>query len=451
MGRLFGTDGIRGEANQYPIDAMTAISVGQAISHLFKREGRQPRVVMGKDTRISGDMLEGSLGAGIISMGGNPYLAGVLPTPGVAFVARSMGADAGIVISASHNPYPDNGIKIFSGDGFKLSHEHEGAIEELVMGGRLPGMVASARGMGRIKRIEDVSGKYTVFLKDTFPRGLSMTGVKIVIDTANGATYRVAPDVFAELGAEVKVIHNHPNGININDHCGSQYTQDLQEQVKSGGADIGLAFDGDGDRLIAIDERGRRITGDQIMIICAKVLKEEGRLKNDLVVSTIMSNLGMRVACKRLGFKHHASKVGDHHVLEDMRRLGAVVGGEESGHLVFLDHHTTGDGILAAIQLVAAMLKEGKAVSSLADQMDLYPQRLINVAVSRKPEIHTLPQVVEVIREVERELGEEGRVVVRYSGTEDLCRVMVEGPTEDLTERYCKRVAEAVEGALGKT
>jgi len=449
VGKLFGTDGIRGEADQYPMDAMTAFSVGQAIAHLFKKPDHQPRVIIGKDTRISGDMLEDSLGAGIVSMGGTPCLVGVLPTPGIAFATRNMDADAGIVISASHNPYQDNGIKIFSGDGFKLSDEQERIIEGLVSGGKLPRFAQSAKGEDSAERRADVFERYVAFLKDTFPGNLSLAGTKIIIDAANGAAYQVAPRVFADLGAEIKVIHDKPNGININDNCGSQYTQDLQERVRDGGADMGLAFDGDGDRLIAIDERGRRITGDQSILICAKALKDEDRLKNDLVVTTVMSNLGLVIACKNLGFRHHASKVGDRYVLEDMRRLGAVIGGENSGHLIFLDHHTTGDGIMAALQLIAVMLKEGKAMSQLACLMNIYPQKLINVEVREKPEITTVPQIVEAIKVVERGMGEKGRVLVRYSGTQNLCRIMVEGPTEDLTEKYCNQVARVVKEALG--
>jgi phosphoglucosamine mutase len=303
--------------------------------------------------------------------------------------------------------------------------------------------------MGQAKRIEDVQGRYIVFLKNTFPRPLSIEGMKIVIDAANGATYRVAPQAFTELGAQVDVIYDEPNGININDHCGSQHTQDLEKHVVEKGAAIGLAFDGDGDRLIAVDEKGRTITGDQILVICAKVLKDIGKLKNDLLVSTVMSNLGLTVACKKLGFKHHASKVGDRYVLEDMQRLGAVIGGEESGHVIFLNHHTTGDGIITAIQLIAAVIKEGKPLSELAAMMDIYPQKLINVEVNSKPDISTVPQVVEAVKHVEKELGEEGRVLVRYSGTQNVCRVMVEGPTDEVTEKYCSQIAEIIKTALG--
>jgi phosphoglucosamine mutase len=430
MGKLFGTDGIRGEANRHPMDSAMAFSVGQAVTHLFK-------------------MLESSLEAGISSMGGISYLVRVLPTPGIAFIAQSMRADAGIVISASHNPYQDNGMKIFGGNGFKLSDEQEEVLEDLILSQKLPEMVPHARDMGRSHRMEDAPGRYIVFLKNTFPRDLSMEGMKIVIDAANGATYKVAPAAFTELGVDVEVIHNNPNGLNINDNCGSQYTQDLEKRVADSGADIGLAFDGDGDRLIAVDEKGRKITGDQIMIICAKVLKDQGKLKNDLLVSTVMSNLGLTIACKKHGFKHHASKVGDRYVLEDMQRLDSVIGGEESGHMIFLNHHTTGDGILTAMQLMAAMIKEDKPLSELATMMDVYPQKLMNVDVKSKPEVSTVPQLVEAIKQVEAELGDQGRVLVRYSGTQNCCRVMVEGPTDELTEKYCQQIADEVSTVLG--
>jgi phosphoglucosamine mutase len=449
MGKLFGTDGVRGEANRYPMNAEIAFAIGQAVVYILKKERHRPRIVIGKDTRISGYMLESSLESGITSMGGNPYLLGVLPTPGIAFIAQSMRADAGIVISASHNPYQDNGIKIFSGSGFKLSDEQEGEIEDLMLSNKLHNLVPPVKDMGQAFRMDDVHGRYIVFLKNTFPRDLSMEGMKIVIDTANGATYRVAPDTFWELGADIEIIHNTPNGININDKCGSQHTQDLRKKVVESGAAIGLAFDGDGDRLIAVDEKGQEITGDQILLICATILKEQGRLKNDLLVSTVMSNLGLRVACKRYGFKYHASKVGDRYVLEDMLNLGSVIGGEESGHMIFLDHHTTGDGIVTAMQLIAAMVRTGRPLSELAKMMDIYPQKLINVDVQSKPDVATVPQIMEVISRVEKELGDDGRVLVRYSGTQNMCRVMVEGPSNDVTEKYCKEIADAVKSAIG--
>ena len=449
MGKLFGTDGIRGEANRYPMNAQIAFGVGQAVAHLFKKENHRVRVIIGKDTRISGYMLEGSLEAGVTSMGGNPYLVGVLPTPGIAFITQSMRADAGIVISASHNPFEDNGIKIFNAAGFKLSDEQEETIEDLILNDKLNGFLPAPKDMGQAFRIGDVQGRYIVFLKNTFPRELSMEGMKIVLDVANGATYKVAPDAFFELGAHVEVIHNTPDGQNINDGCGSQHTEALRKKVVESGAALGLAFDGDGDRLVAIDEKGKEITGDQILLICAQVLKEQGKLKNDLLVSTVMSNLGLRIACKKKGLRYHASKVGDRYVLEDMLRLGGVVGGEDSGHMLFLDHHTTGDGVVTAMQLIAAMVRSGKPLSELSRIMDVFPQKLINVDVKRKPEIKEVPELAAAVREVEKDLGDEGRVLVRYSGTQNMCRVMVEGPSAAITEKYCSQLAEVVRRSLG--
>jgi phosphoglucosamine mutase len=448
MGKLFGTDGIRGEANRYPMNAEIAFALGQAIVYILKKRHTRPRIVIGKDTRISGYMLEGSLESGITSMGGNPYLLGVLPTPGIAFIAQSMRADAGIVISASHNPYQDNGIKIFSGNGFKLSDDQEETIEDLMLSNTLHTLVPAVKDMGQAFRLEDVHGRYIVFLKNTFPRNLSIEGMKIVIDTANGATYKVAPETFWELGAEIEVIHNAPNGTNINDKCGSQHTQNLRKKVVESGAAIGLAFDGDGDRLIAVDEKGQEITGDQILLICAKMIKEQEKLKNDLLVGTVMSNLGLRVACRKYGFRYHASKVGDRYVLEDMLKLGSIIGGEESGHMIFLDHHTTGDGIVTAMQLLAAMVRAGKSLSELAKMMDIYPQKLINVDVKSKPDIKKVPKVMKAIKRIEKQLGDDGRVLVRYSGTQNICRVMVEGPSDEVTEKYCTEIAEIVRNVL---
>ena len=449
MGKLFGTDGIRGEANQYPMTPEIAFGVGRAMAHLFKKNGHRAVVIIGKDTRLSGYMLESSLEAGITSMGGYSYLVGVMPTPAIAFVTQSMRADAGVVISASHNPFQDNGLKIFGGDGYKLSDEQEDFIEDLILNNKLSDLVPRGPDIGKAYRLDGVNGRYIVFAKNTFPRNLSMEGMKIVLDTANGATYKVAPDTFHELGANIEVIHKTPNGTNINDGCGSQHTEILRKKVVENGAALGLAFDGDGDRLIAVDEKGREITGDQIMVICANILKREGKLKNDLLVTTVMSNLGLTVACKKYGFKHHASKVGDRYVLEDMKRLDGIIGGEEAGHMIFLDHHTTGDGIIAALQLAAAMIKEGKPLSELARMMDIFPQKLINVDVKRKPDIEDVPKLVEAIRQAESELGGEGRVLVRYSGTQNMCRVMVEGPSDAVTEKYCRQIADVVKSELG--
>jgi phosphoglucosamine mutase len=449
MGKLFGTDGIRGEANRYPMSAEIAFGVGQAMAHLFKKKGHRSVVIIGKDTRISGYMLESSLEAGITSMGGQAYLVGVLPTPGIAFATLSMRADAGVVISASHNPYQDNGLKIFGGDGYKLTDAQEEVIEDLILNNKLTDMLPPAKDMGRAARLEGVNGRYIVFLKNTFPRNLSLEGIKIALDTANGATYRVAPDTFVELGADVEVIHKTPDGMNINDQCGSQHTERLKRKVVECGAAIGLAFDGDGDRLIAVDEKGNEITGDQILIICANMLKKDGKLKKDLLVSTVMSNLGLTVACKKYGFRHHASKVGDRYVLEDMQRLGAIIGGEDAGHMIFLDHHTTGDGIIAALQLVTVMIREGKPLSELARQMDIFPQKLINVDVKSRPDLSAVPRIVEVIKQVEQELRDEGRVLVRYSGTQNMCRIMVEGPSPEVTEKYCWQIADVVKQEIG--
>ncbi len=449
MGRLFGTDGIRGEAYRYPMDAETAFAVGQALTRVLGKRHRTTKVVIGKDTRVSGDMLESALEAGVRSAGGAPCLVGVLPTPGVAFVTANGQADAGVVVSASHNPYQDNGIKVFSGVGFKLSDEQQEAIEDLVLGGRLPRMTPPSSDTSPVRRLDDATSRYVTFLKNTFPHDLSAKGLKMVLDTANGATYQVAPAVFAGLGAEVIVIHDTPDGLNINRDCGSEHTEDLAKTVAENRAAIGLAFDGDGDRLIAVDEKGAKLTGDQVLIICALMLKEAGRLKNDLLVSTIMSNMGLSAACRKYGLRNHAARVGDRYVLEDMQRLGAVLGGEESGHVIFLDHHTTGDGILAGIQLVAAMLNAGRPLSEMAGLMEVFPQRLVNVEVKSKPEIESVPEIIEAIRQVEAALGQEGRVLVRYSGTQDMCRVMVEGPTEEITERYALQLAGVVKAAIG--
>lgn len=449
MGKLFGTDGIRGEANKYPMDATMAFEVGQALTRVLKDEGKHGRVIIGKDTRRSGYMLESALEAGITSMGGTVEMLGVLPTPGIAYITESMRADAGVVVSASHNPFQDNGIKIFSGNGFKLSDDQEGQIEELILGGTLKSLVPQGRDLGRAHRLDDAIGRYVVFLKNTFPRDLSLDGVKIAMDVGNGATYKVAPMVFRELGADVTVINDEPNGYNINDNCGSQHTERLREVVRETGSLIGLAYDGDGDRLIAVDELGNEIRGDQVLMICARQLQLDGQLPHDLLVTTIMSNLGLRVAAEKYGMKHHASGVGDRNVLEDMQRLGGMVGGEDSGHMIFLNHHTTGDGTLSSLQLVATVLRSGQPLSELAKVMDIFPQKLINVDVSSKPPVEQIGGLAEAIARVERELEGKGRVLVRYSGTQNMCRVMVEGPTEELTEMYAAQIADVVKAAIG--
>ncbi len=451
MGRMFGTDGVRGIANVHPMTAEMALEIGRAAAYVCKKHPKQRhKIVIGKDTRVSGYMLESALTAGICSMGVDVLQVGPLSTPGIAFLTRSMRADAGMVISASHNPYQDNGIKIFSRSGFKLPDAEEDEIEDLITSGRIKDIRPTAEEIGRAERIEDASGRYIVFCKNTFPEDQTLEGMKIVLDCANGATYRLAPAVFSELGADVSAIHCEPDGININDRCGSQHTGDLSARVRETGADVGLAFDGDGDRLIAVDERGIQISGDQVMAVCARMYKDLGLLKNNLVVATVMSNFGFFAALKRLGIREGVSKVGDRYVLEMMQEKGGVLGGEESGHIIFLNHHTTGDGIISALQLLWAMKWSGRPLSELAEVMTLSPQKIINVDVADKPPLETLAGLQEKIREAEAELGDQGRVLIRYSGTQSMCRVMVEGPTEEMTGRLTLALADAVKECIGR-
>ena len=451
MGRLFGTDGIRGEANRYPLDGPTAFIVGQAITRFLKNGGKNTRIIIGRDTRITGEMLERALESGIMSMGGTPCPVGVLPTPGIAYMAKILEADAGIVISASHNPYQDNGIKLFAGSGLKMTDSEEASIEDLIMEGGLTDEAPLSSGVGRIENVDEVMERYVSFIAGTISDDVSIRGMRVVLDTANGATHEAAPLLFSRLGAHMEVIHNKPDGLNINRNCGSQHTLDLQRRVRETGAQLGIAFDGDGDRLIAVDEKGREITGDQILLICAAALKEQGRLKNNLIVSSVMSNMGLTAACKRLGIERHASRVGDRRIIEEMMRLGAVAGGEESGHIILLDHHTTSDGMITALQVMADMVRKKATLSELASRMDVYPQKLINVPVSRKPVLSTVASVQDLILSVEKELGSEGRVLVRYSGTQNVCRVMVEGPSVEVTDKYCRLIAEQVSAALGES
>jgi phosphoglucosamine mutase len=449
MGKLFGTDGVRGVANEYPMTAEMALNIGRSTGYLFKRRGHTPRIIIGKDTRVSGYMLESALVSGICSMGVNALLVGPLPTPGIAFATSSMRADAGIVISASHNPFQDNGIKIFSSDGFKLPDERELEIEKLIFSNSMDALRPSPSELGKAYRIDDARGRYIVFLKNTFPNEYTLEGTKIVLDCAHGATYRVAPDAFFELGADVTSLFDEPNGENINDNCGSQHPETLAEEVVKRKADVGFAFDGDGDRLITVDEKGSVLTGDQIMAMCAREMKEEGRLNNNLLVSTVMSNIGLGIALKELGIENAITKVGDRYVLEEMQAKRASIGGEESGHVIFLQHHTTGDGIITALQVLAVMKKLQKPLSELAKVMTVFPQKLINVDVKSKPELSTIPEIDEVIRDVEEHLGDKGRVLVRYSGTQPMCRVMVEGPTPEDTEKHCRQIADVIRGKLG--
>jgi len=438
MGKLFGTDGIRGVANEYPITCEMAVDIGRAVAHLFRAGTGRSKIVIGKDTRISGDMIEYALVSGICSMGVDAVLADILPTPGIAYMTSSMGANAGIVISASHNPFYDNGIKIFNKEGFKLSDEKEKEIER-----------KTVRDTGRAFKIEDAGKNYIKFLRSALPEGFNLNGMKIVIDCANGATYQVAPELFKKLGADVESIYTEPDGKNINENCGSQHPEALIEIVLKKEADIGLAFDGDGDRLIAVDENGSVLTGDQILAVCANMLKLNSKLNNNLVISTIMSNMGLKVALKDLGIEHIMTNVGDRYVMEQMVSSGSVLGGEDSGHTIFLNHHTTGDGILSALKLIESMKFESKPLSELKKVMTVFPQSLINVEVKSKPEISSIPAVQEAIRSVEKDLGEKGRVLVRYSGTQPICRVMVEGPTEEETQRYCEQISDVIQKELG--
>jgi phosphoglucosamine mutase len=450
MGRMFGTDGVRGIANVHPMTAEMALEIGRATAYVCKKHPkRRHTIVIGKDTRVSGYMLESALTAGICSMGVDVLLIGPLSTPGIAFITRSMRADAGLVVSASHNPYQDNGIKIFSHEGFKLPDAEENEIEDLITTGRIKDIRPTADEIGKARRIDDAGGRYIVFCKNTFPENQTLEGMKIVLDCANGATYKAAPTIFYELGATVHAIHCEPDGTNINAHCGSQHTEDLAAKVIESGADIGLAFDGDGDRLIAIDEKGARLTGDHLMAICAKMYKELGLLKNNLVVSTVMSNFGFFTAMRKLGIQSGVSKVGDRYVLEMMQEKGAILGGEESGHIICLNHHTSGDGIIAALQLLWAMRLYRQPLSELAQIMTLSPQKIVNVNVTDKPPLEDIPILQEAIRIAEMELGDKGRVLIRYSGTQSMCRVMVEGPTQEMTDRLTDSLAAMVTKCIG--
>jgi len=449
LGKLFGTDGIRGRANEYPMTVEMALNIGKATAHLFKREGHVPKIIVGKDTRLSGYMFENAIISGICSMGVNAISVGVIPTPGIAFLTSSMRADAGIVISASHNPLQDNGIKIFSGDGFKLPDEKELAIEQLILENNMKKLHPAPGDAGKMYRMDDAGGRYTVFLKHAFPKELTLEGTRIVLDCANGATYKVAPETFFELGAEVITLFDRPDGKNINAHCGSQYPERLAEEVIKRRAGVGFAFDGDGDRLIAVDEKGKILTGDQILAICADMIKKDGYLTNNLVVRTVMSNIGLSIAFRNLGIDSILTKVGDRYVIEEMLNKGAVIGGEDSGHLIFLQHHTTGDGIITALQVLTAIKKSGKPLSELSDIMTVFPQALINIDVKTTPDLSTVPEIVHIIQDTEKVLGNNGRVLVRYSGTQNMCRVMVEGPTHEETERYCRRIADVVKKKIG--
>ncbi|HET97955.1 MAG TPA: phosphoglucosamine mutase [Desulfurivibrio alkaliphilus] len=427
MRRLFGTDGIRGEANLYPMTTEIAMQVGRGIAFLVKRQRRRHRIVIGKDTRLSGYMIENALAAGICSMGVDILLVGPLPTPGIAFITTSMRADAGLVISASHNPFQDNGIKIFAHDGYKLPDAEELAIEELIFSQKMATLRPTADEIGRASRIEDARGRYIVFLKNTFPAQYTLDDFHIVLDCAHGATYGVAPAVFTELGAKVTCLGVEPDGTNINRECGALCPELMASKVRELGADIGIALDGDGDRLIVADEEGEILNGDQVMAICAADLMARKKLRKKTLVATVMSNLGLELFMRQLGGRLERTQVGDRYVVERMRAKGYNFGGEQSGHLIFLDHNTTGDGILAALRLLVVMIKENRKLSELAGRMTVLPQVLKNVRLERKVAISAIPGLKQQVVQMEAALGADGRILIRASGTEPLIRVMVEG------------------------
>ncbi|MBI5441998.1 MAG: phosphoglucosamine mutase [Deltaproteobacteria bacterium] len=448
--KLFGTDGVRGIANVEPMTTEMMVKLGRAAAHVFKerRPGRH-RIVIGKDTRLSGYMLENALAAGICSMGVDILLVGPLPTPGIAFITSSMRADAGVVISASHNPFQDNGIKFFDRDGFKLPDEVEAEMEAHIFNGALEHVRPVATEVGKAARVDDAVGRYVVFLKSTFPSRLTLEGVKVVVDCANGAAYKVAPAVFEELGAEVVRLGVTPNGVNINEECGSLHPSCVAATVRETGAHLGIALDGDADRVIVVDERGEEVDGDHIMAICGRKLQSAGKLQGGTVVATVMSNLGLERSLAEAGIRLERARVGDRYVVEAMRAQGYNFGGEQSGHLIFLDHATTGDGVLAALQLLAVMVESGKPLSELAKVMTAVPQVLLNVKVRERRPLASLPQVTAEVAAVERELGSAGRVLVRYSGTEAKLRVMIEGDDEGRIRNYADRIVEAVRREVG--
>ena len=450
MRRLFGTDGVRGTANIYPMTSEIAMQIGRATAFLVKDKAQGHRIVIGKDTRISVYMIENALAAGICSMGVDVLLVGPLPTPGIAFITSSMRADAGVVISASHNPFQDNGIKIFSRDGFKLPDEMEADIEDLIFSQKMAALRPVADEIGKATRIDDSKGRYIVFLKNTFPQKYTLDNFHIVLDCAHGATYGVAPHVFEELGAKVTAIGVKPDGKNINHQCGALHPELVASKVKEVGADIGIALDGDGDRLIVVDEKGAIVDGDHLMAICAADLMARKKLRKKTLVATVMSNLGLEAAMARMGGHLLRTKVGDRYVVEEMRANKYNFGGEQSGHLIFLDHSTTGDGILAALQLLSIMIKHNQPVSKLAEIMESFPQVLKNVRTSKPLDLTTLPEFQKTCRQMEEKLGAEGRILVRLSGTEPLVRVMLEGKDHGQIDQMADELCALLRKADGQ-
>jgi phosphoglucosamine mutase len=451
MKKLFGTDGVRGVANVHPMTTEMAMQLGRAAAYIFKGgRKRRHRIVIGKDTRLSGYMLENALVAGICSMGVDVLQVGPLPTPGIANITSSMRADAGVVISASHNAFQDNGIKFFSADGFKLPDELELKIENLIESKKIDALRPTATEVGKAYRIEDAAGRYIVFLKNTFPQEMDLSGLKIVLDCANGAAYKVAPAVFEELGAEVIPLGVKPNGININAGCGSLHPEVISEAVKQHRADIGIALDGDADRVIVCDEFGNEVDGDHIMAICATDMLKRKLLQRKTLVATVMSNMGLDIALRKAGGKIVKTDVGDRYVVEAMRKGGYNLGGEQSGHMIFLDYSTTGDGILSALQLLAVMRREEKTLSELAEIMIPLPQVLCNTRVREKVDIYSISEVASRIKNVEGKLGNEGRVLIRYSGTEPLLRVMIEGQDKYEITTWANEICDLVKKQIGE-
>ena len=445
MKRLFGTDGVRGHANRYPTTCEVALLLGKAVASVLSDKNKKKRVIIGKDTRLSGYMFESAIVSGLNSMGVDTLMTGPVPTPAIAYLTRAYRADAGIMISASHNPFCDNGIKIFGPNGFKFPDHLERRIEELVDSQNFE--IPDDTELGRNKRIDDADGRYIEFAKATFMKNGTLEGMKMDVDCANGAAHRVGPATFWELHGDVIVIGNQPDGKNINLECGSLSPQKMQAAVVEHGADVGIALDGDADRVVMADERGELVDGDIILAIAAKALHEKGALPNSHVVATVMTNLGVIHHLEALGITVSTSKVGDRSVLEMMQARGAYLGGEQSGHMIFLEHNTTGDGIVTALQVLQVMVEKGEKLSTLAAGIQLYPQSLLNIPVAHKPHLDDLPAVAAVIREVEEEV--EGRCLVRYSGTEPLCRVLVEGINPKRVKRGAERIASVIQEEIG--
>ncbi len=443
--RYFGTDGIRGRANRFPMTAEIAMKVGMAAGMSFQRGSHRHRVVLGKDTRLSGYMIENALVAGFCSAGMDVFLLGPIPTPAVAMLVRSLRADLGVMISASHNPYHDNGIKLFGPDGYKLSDEIEKRIETIVDGG-VDIVLADADALGRAKRVDGVHDRYIEFAKRTLPRSLSLSGLRVVVDCANGASYRVAPAALWELGAEVVAIHDEPNGLNVNQDCGSTHPQSLVDKVREVRADIGIALDGDADRVVLVDETGTVVDGDQMMALIAESWHAAGRLAGGGVVATVMSNLGLERFVGDLGLQLHRTKVGDRYVVEHMRAHGLNVGGEQSGHVVLSDFTTTGDGLISALQVLACIKRANKPASEVCRRFEPVPQVLRNIHHSGKSTLDSAT-VKKAVADAENRLGRSGRLVIRPSGTEPLIRVMAEGDDRDLVEHVVADLVEVISAA----